>query len=196
MGANDATTSYGNGVVTIAVKRSVHDAARVGDGRARHTLAHELGHAVLGHAVLHDRVKMARRSLGNATPKWMEPFESAEHQVKVFAAAFLIDDAVAETLSSAEEISIQCGVSLESAEIYFGEMTAERDRPIHAANMRQKADEFRASVAPVSPKLQCLDEPCSCCGNRTLIPVDIKFLCVTCNTVSDRFQDGDSTGFP
>jgi hypothetical protein len=90
MGKDDAPTSYGKGVVTIAVKQTVYDATLVGDGRARQTFAHELGHAVL-----HDGVKMARRSLGNVTPKWIEPFESAEHQAKVFAAAFLINDAVA-----------------------------------------------------------------------------------------------------
>jgi Zn-dependent peptidase ImmA (M78 family) len=128
MGENDATTSYDKGVVTIAVKQTVFDAAFVGDGRARHTLAHELGHAVF-----HDGVKLARRSLGNVTPKWIEPCESAEHQARVFAAAFLINDAVAETLSNAEKISIEFGISLASARIYFEQIMIERDRSMHAS---------------------------------------------------------------
>lgn len=49
MGTADGMTSHGKDVVTIAIKQSVRDAAFMGDGRARNTLAHELGHAVMHH---------------------------------------------------------------------------------------------------------------------------------------------------
>src|SRR5690348_7693498 len=83
MGDDDGRTIFDNGSITIAVKRSVYHAAYLGDGRARNTIAHELGHAVL-----HDGPQMSRRAEGNATPGWLRPFESAEHQAKVFAPAF------------------------------------------------------------------------------------------------------------
>lgn len=190
MGLDDASTSYGNGVVTVSVKQSVGDKAIVGDGRARQTHSHELGHAVM-----HDGVKMARRALGNKTPNWIRPFESAEHQAKVFAPAFLINDAIAQDLSSADDISIEFGISLESAKIYFDEMTVERDRQKNAQRMLRIAAEFRASTASGSQKIPYIDEICTNCGNKTLIPMGIKFMCHSCNYVSDRFQDGDITDF-
>jgi hypothetical protein len=121
MGRSDGSTISNNEVVTIAVKQSVRDAAFVGVGRARNTLAHELGHGVM-----HEGPPMHRRSDGNTKQGWLQPFESAEHQVGVFAPAFLIDDALAETKNSAEEISLTFGVSMESAEIYFKELTDKR----------------------------------------------------------------------
>jgi Zn-dependent peptidase ImmA (M78 family) len=188
MGTSDGVTCHGKDFVTIAVKQSVRDAAFMGDGRARNTLAHELGHAVM-----HDGVEMPRRALGNVTPKWLQPFESAEHQVRVFAPAFLINDSIAETLSSAADISIEFGISLESAEIYFKELTALRDRGKAAEKIRRIADEFRQSVATVTPEPHFINEICTVCGNHTVFPVGCKFMCQTCNTVFDRFQDGDPT---
>jgi Zn-dependent peptidase ImmA (M78 family) len=179
------------GVVTIAVKQSVRDKALVGDGRARQTLTHELGHAVM-----HDGVEMSRRAgaVGNAIPKWLKPFRSAEHQAKVFAAAFLINDAIASSLTSSEEISVEFGISLESANIYFEELTEGRNREKSAANVRKMAAEFRALTAPPTSKVHYIDEPCTNCGLRTVFPVGIKFMCDTCHTVIDRFQDGDTIG--
>jgi hypothetical protein len=117
MSGNDGSTSYGKGIVTIAVKQSVYDAALMGDGRARNTLAHELGHAVM-----HDGPPMARRVEGSLRPGWIKPFESAEHQAKVFAAAFLINDTIGSTFFNAEDISVEFGISLESATIYLKEL--------------------------------------------------------------------------
>jgi hypothetical protein len=111
MGRSEGSTISSKDIVTIAVKESVRDAAFVGVGRARNTLAHELGHAVI-----HEGAPMHRRSDGNTKLNWLQPFESAEHQAKVFAPAFLVDDAVAGTLGSAEEVSLKFGMSLESAD--------------------------------------------------------------------------------
>jgi hypothetical protein len=184
-------TTYGAGIVTIAVKQSVRDKALVGDGRARQTLAHELGHAVMP-----DGVSMSRRAgaAGNVIPKWLKPFRSAEHQAKVFAAAFLINDVIASSLTSAEDISVEFGISLESANIYFEELTERRNREKSVANVRKMAEEFRALTASAPSKGHYIDEPCSNCGQRTIFPIGIKFMCDTCHTVIDRFQDGDTIG--
>jgi hypothetical protein len=60
---------------------------------------------------------MPRRRLGNVKPGWIPKFQSAEHQAMVFAAAFLINDNVASLLTSADEIAVQCGISLDAARI-------------------------------------------------------------------------------
>src|ERR1700728_4946348 len=51
LGDADAKTEFSKGVVTITCRRSVHDRAKMGVGRDRMTLAHELAHAVLHHSV-------------------------------------------------------------------------------------------------------------------------------------------------
>lgn len=191
MGTADGMTSHGKDFVAIAIKQSVHDAAFMGDGRARNTLAHELGHAVM-----HNGVEMPRRALGNVTPKWLKskPFESAEHQVRVFAPAFLINDLIAETLTGANDISVEFGISLESATIYFEELTALRGRDAVAEKIRRIAEEFRESVKPVISKQHFINDVCTGCGRQTVFPVGAKFMCQTCDNVTDRFQDGDRGG--
>ncbi len=98
----DAKTEFVTGVVTITCRRSVHDQAVMGVGRDRMTLAHELGHAVL-----HDSETLFRRAgaVGATKLSLQGAHTSAEHQAKVFAAAFLIHDDYAANMSGAEEIS-------------------------------------------------------------------------------------------
>jgi hypothetical protein len=197
LGTSDGSTTYGKDtygkdIVTIAIKQSVYDGALVGEGRSRNTFAHELGHGVM-----HDGERKFRRAEGNVTPEWLRarPFQSAEHQAKIFAPAFLINDSIAETLSTAEEISIEMGVSLQSATIYFEQLTQRRNRKESAERVMRSAVEFRAlTTSKSSHHVQYIDELCPACGKATLIPVGIKFMCQTCNNVFDRFQDGDSVG--
>jgi hypothetical protein len=136
MGPDDGLTTYNGKLIVIAVGRSVHHAAYMGDGKARNTFAHEFGHAVM-----HDGVPMSRRALGNVKFDFIKPFESAEHQARVFAPAFLINDQIAERLASAEEISVEFGVSLESATIYFEQLSKRRNRGKSIENIRRMADE-------------------------------------------------------
>lgn len=189
MGSADGITSHGKDFVTISIKHSVRDAAFMGDGRGRHTLGHELGHAVM-----HNGVEMPRQALGNVTPKWLKPYKSAEHQAKVFAPAFLINDLIAETLTSADEISIEFGISYHSALIYFGELNALRDREKTAEKIRRIANEFRGSLTPGAQGPRFISEACPTCGKYTVFPVGCKFMCQTCENVFDRFQDGDCGG--
>jgi Zn-dependent peptidase ImmA (M78 family) len=191
MGDDDGKTIFNNGAITIAIKRSVYHAAYLGEGRARNTIAHELGHAVL-----HDGPQMSRRATGNVRPGWLRPFESAEHHANVFAAAFLINDSVATALSSSDDISIEFGISLESASIYFQELIEERNIANNAERMRRIVDEFRESNAPKTHKITYINELCTACGKPTVFPIGSKFMCQTCDNVSDRFQDGDSAAAP
>src|SRR5271163_3265164 len=112
----DAKTEFSRGVVTITCRRSVRDRAVVGVGRDRMTLAHELAHAVLHHSVPLFRVVGAAGATDLAQDG---AHTSAEHQAKVFAAAFLIHDEDAAQMGSAEEISEEFGVSLKAARVCF-----------------------------------------------------------------------------
>ena len=47
MGGADGRTTSKNGNVLIEIEQSVFERAKMGEGRARNTIAHELGHAVL-----------------------------------------------------------------------------------------------------------------------------------------------------
>jgi hypothetical protein len=111
----------------------------------------------------------------------------------IFGAGFLINDDAARRLSSPEEVSVQAGVSLPAARIYFEQVQEELARPASAARVRQIADEVRAALAPKASAtaISFLNEICSGCGQLRLFPVGHKFMCQACNTVYDRFQDGD-----
>jgi hypothetical protein len=195
MALDDGTTSYDGTTINISIKRTIHQRAYIGDGYARNTIAHELGHAVMHYETMTHGAKLARRTIGNKTPGWLKFYESAEHQTKVFAPAFLINEDIARTLSSATEISVRFGVSQQSAEIYFAELIAEIDRPKQRAELGQQirafADEFKRSTTDRPVEIQYLSDPCTCCGRPTVFPVGHKFMCQTCDTIYDRFQDGD-----
>jgi hypothetical protein len=172
--------------VTIAVKESVRDAASFGVGRARNTLAHELGHAVM-----HEGAPMHRRSDGNTKLNWLQPFESAEHQAKVFAPAFLVDDVVARTLDSADEISVSFGISLESANIYFKELTDERERARNAERVLRLAQElatdFSESLKPSASAVRYIEDICTSCA--------VKLCCQLASNLCAQLAATYQTGF-
>lgn len=186
-------TTYDGTCIVVKIPRRIRHKAFMGDGYARYTIAHELGHAVLHIDQLLKGATLPRRRVGNVTPAWIPKFKSAEHQAMVFGGAFLINDATARVLSSADEVSVQAGVSLIAARIYFEQVQEELARPAVAARVQKIADEVREILSsnPVSPQTSYLSEVCSCCGQQKLFPVGHKFMCQACDTVYDRFQDGD-----
>lgn len=191
LGKDDARTEYPAGGIVIKAKLSVHRALEAGDGRARFTLAHELGHAVL-----HDGMTRARRtdSRGSRRHRWEKPYEDPERQANVFAASLLIDAAVARNLRTPKEIMRRFGVSLKAAEICFDILEEERERPDTARRVKEKAAAFCAqpSFDPVL-SLRFLPDPCENCGERALLPEGTKVRCQCCKAVMD-FQDGDVVG--
>src|SRR4051812_32522326 len=92
MPGDSGLTLYEEPKIVVKIPRSVRARAFMGDGYARYTIAHELGHAVLHVDKLIQGAALPRRRLGNATSPWIPKFKSAEHQAMVFAAALLIND--------------------------------------------------------------------------------------------------------
>jgi hypothetical protein len=184
-------TSYDLSSLVVQIPRRIRHDAFMGDGYARYTIAHELGHATLHLDKLTQGATMPRRQIGNVSLAWIPKFRSAEHQAMVFGAAFLINDELARRLSSPDEISVQAGVSLAAAKTFFEQVQEEMNRSAMADNLRELAKQIAPRhAASASPAF--LDELCSCCGQKTLFPVGHKFMCQACDTVYDRFQDGDS----
>jgi hypothetical protein len=189
-----AKTEFSKGVITITCRRSVRDRAMMGVGRDRMTLAHELAHAVLHHSVPLFRLVGAAGATDLAQDG---AHTSAEHQAKVFAAAFLIHDEDAAKMADAREISEQFGVSLLAAQICFDRLKREAERQRSAQRVRKSADEAIAILSRKSAeqsKKTYLDDPCISCHANALIPLGIKVLCDNCGFVGDRFQDGDAQG--
>lgn len=180
-----AITDFREGERIITARQSVHDLAQFGDGRSRMTLAHELAHAVL-----HTGAPKAR---GLVTQKlsFVKPFESAERQANVFGSGFLIDDARAAALNEADEVAVEFCVSREAALICLERLNERARRQEMARKLRELSADIAASSRPPSKAQQYADACCPRCGTKTLLAIGCKFLCTTCDAVSDSFQDGD-----
>ena len=190
LGTVDGKTEFSVDTVTITCKRCVEERAAVGVGRDRMTLAHELGHAVM-----HSREAAFRHTgaTGTTSISGISAYESAEHQAKVFAAAFLIHDDVAARMS-AKEISEHFGVSLEAAELCFDRLLKKAERARSAERVLKMSQEVKAALLGNSkPKSAAyLEDICIVCSQQTLIPrTGNKVSCDTCGFDGDRYQDGD-----
>jgi hypothetical protein len=186
---DDGETEFKAGAVIVNLKRSVRNLAKYGEGRSRMTCAHELGHGVM-----HPGAPKSRRTgtMGATALSRVNPEESAEHQAKVFASASLINDKIASKFATAEEISAQFGVSLTAAEIWLERQARKVERELSAKRIEQLiAQAFPDRQRTLSEKIRYADKLCGCCGNPTLIPLGTKYLCQTCDQVSDQFPDGD-----
>ncbi|WP_082503795.1 ImmA/IrrE family metallo-endopeptidase [Methylobacterium sp. Leaf117] len=189
MDGDDGNTRMDDDVIIVSVRRSIHQKALWGEGRARMTLAHELGHAVM-----HPGMAKARRSgaTGRSVANSIPAHKSAEHQAKVFASAFLIVQSYAETLGSSEEISEQFSISLEASEIAFADVAAERNKRESFSIVRNLADQFiREASAKPAQQMSFLKDLCPHCGQQKLAPIGVKYHCYNCGSTSDAFQDGD-----
>lgn len=182
MGGKDGRTEFTQDAVIVSIKRSVHQEALWGDGRSRMSLAHELGHGVMHYGT---PVFRGTGAAGTTTLSRGNAAGSAEHQAKVFASAFLIDDKVAATLGSAEEISLEFLVSVEAARICFRRLAEAAGRKHSAERVRQSNEAFQASMRKPVHQLNYTGDFCEVCGNATLLPVGIKLLCQTCGKISD-----------
>ena len=102
----------------IAVRNSVYRLARKGDGRSRMTLAHELGHLVM-----HPGASKLRSDFPRSSANALRAFESAEWQANKFASLFLMPSHIVREFTSASQLAESCQVSLQAAQIRFGELT-------------------------------------------------------------------------
>lgn len=155
------------------------------------TLAHELGHAVLHCGTVMHRGTGAS---GPTALSRINPEESAEHQAKVFASAFLIDDKVAAELGDAEEVSVQFGVSLTAAKICLERLAYETERAESAARVQQLSEEVKVKLLgrAQADRPNYVDGMCLGCGSKTVIPIGNKLLCDMCGHISDQLPDGDA----
>jgi hypothetical protein len=185
LGAVDAKTEYSGDIVTITCKRSVENRAALGVGRDRMTLAHELGHAIMHSGETNFRHAGAR----GATPlSATTAYESAEHQAKVFASAFLIHDDIAANMSI-EEISEQFGVSLEAAKICFERLLKKAERARSVERVLKMNEEAKAALLGKKPYLEDI---CTVCHRQTLLQSgNDQVSCDTCGFKGKRYQDGD-----
>jgi hypothetical protein len=86
---------------------------------------------------------------------------------------------------------VRFGISRSSAEIYFEQIQAEKDRPASAARVRRMVDDLIDTMSPKRAGPTFLSDCYSVCSKQTVLPIGHKFMCVSCDTIYDRFQDGD-----
>jgi hypothetical protein len=189
LGIKDAKTELIDGSIIVTAKQAVDSLAAWGEGRARMTLAHELGHAVM-HATAGAIDHRATGAAGTTTVSKTNAAESAEHQAKVFASAFLIDDTRAAELASPLEIATEFLVSLSAAEICYERIQAERDKAASAARVLEANSKFQAMMRQSEKKNNYLQALCIACKCQTLVPLGIKVGCETCGYVGDHPEDG------
>ncbi|MEQ9248878.1 MAG: ImmA/IrrE family metallo-endopeptidase, partial [Nitratireductor sp.] len=119
MGADEAWMD--NDSHTLTAKEAVLDAAFGGNGRARFTLAHELGHYFLGHT--------GRRRRNPDKEVYAGAKErNQESEADLFASFFLVPTDLAMNAKNSEEISNRFQVSLKAAEIAFERIQAAKRR--------------------------------------------------------------------
>lgn len=101
----------------LRIPNSVFLAAVAGEGRALMTVAHEVGHALLGHeGTLH------RAPAGNRSERISARVRMMEYQARRYAAALLIPDIEAVRHMTAGEMSEHFGVSMSAAMLRKSEL--------------------------------------------------------------------------
>jgi hypothetical protein len=123
----------------------------------------------------------------------MQRLRSAEHQVKVFAGAFLIHDGEAAG-KSVQEISEQFLVSFEAAQLCWKRLLKKAERARSAERVLKMSEEVKVALLGNSGrKTNYLEEICTVCKRQTLVPRGDgnKVSCETCGFQGERFQDGD-----
>ena len=107
----------------ITVRESVYQAACRGEGRARMTLAHELGHLALGHSAIR------YRAIGvDTSARYARNVRTEESEAKRFAATFLAPTHLAKDFINPEDLVEKFQISREAAEIRSSELAAHERR--------------------------------------------------------------------
>ena len=96
---------------TIKIREDVYEKATQGNGRARFTILHEVGHLLMHY---NDRVALCRKS-DNAP---LKAYEDPEWQADAFAGELLIAEHLVKDMS-VSEIEIHCGASHAAAECQY-----------------------------------------------------------------------------
>ena len=139
------------------------------------TLAHELGHGRL-----HNGPTMARKKIETSLPNYIAAHQSAEHQAKVFAAAFLMPERLVSTCSSVEEIARIAAVSSEAARIQWELLHKVAHKQELARKLKSLSAEIRDSSAERPGSGHYLVDPCPICKRQSLSPLGQRAFCAYC----------------
>ena len=104
MGTTEAAMSPDT--MKMYIREDVYDQLHQGNGRARFTIAHEIGHFIL-----HDGVALARFNDGKH-----KAYEDSEWQANFFAAELLAPCIACKEINSIERLVNSFGISYECAE--------------------------------------------------------------------------------
>jgi Zn-dependent peptidase ImmA (M78 family) len=136
LGSDEAI--YDDNTNTLSVRESVFCDLQAGKPRARFTIAHELGHYILGH----DGIR--RRNPDKFL--YVDAKERAEEsEADLFASYFLVPTELALDLDTAQDISDRFQVSMPMAEIAFARVSSVK---------RKKKGEYRRPPQGVIDFLQ------------------------------------------
>lgn len=190
LGLKDAKTELIDGSVVITTRHSVDSSLLWGDRRTRMTMAHELGHGIM-HAEEGAIDHRATGATGTTTISKMNASESAEHQAKVFASAFLTDDQRAAELATPTDIALEFLVSMSAAEICFERLQAQREREAAAARVMEENKKFQALMNEHQRSKYYLQAICPACRRGTLLPLGTKVGCngEGCGYIGDHPED-------
>ena len=153
MGKRQAYAISEGGSHRIFVRSSIVQGAKDHEPYAVGTLVHELAHIILHPGA----APKARLAISNKTPPYIAPHESAEHQARVFTAAFQMPREEVKKLSSPQQIKTKFGVSLEAAKFRYEEVVQKsqsRDLPESARSYlaeRKPAARKENKVTPFIP---------------------------------------------
>lgn len=110
LGTDEAIMDYDSDA--LIVRDFVLDNLRCGQGRARFTIAHELGHFFLGHR--------GRRARNKDKETYLTSQQKiAEIEANIFASYFLIPTELGKSASNVQELVDRFQVSISAAEIAF-----------------------------------------------------------------------------
>ena len=84
---------------------------------------------------MHPGAPKARRHIGNISHTFIRPYEAAEHQATVFGSEFLAPESEIRNYSSAQDLAIHFGISVEAAQIRFRDPAESAYRADRAAKL-------------------------------------------------------------
>ena len=104
----------------MLIREDVYDGANSGVGRDRFTLAHEFAHLLLHGGRYLQRLDPKIQAVGSH-----QKYEDSEWQANAFASELLMPVAVVRRFSSAAELALAAGVSMQAAEVRLKALRAE-----------------------------------------------------------------------
>jgi hypothetical protein len=113
----EAEAQWDSQAKRLLIPEAVFQAANRGEGRALMTVAHEVGHALLGH-----QGNLDRAPAGGRAERVSAKLRSMEYQARRYAAAFLIPDTPAVRQLDATALSERYRVSMSAAIVRHSEL--------------------------------------------------------------------------